>query len=350
MKILLTGVCGFAGSTIASALLEARANLDIVGVDNFSRAGSELNRARLRKLGVDVYHADIRLSSDIDTIGPVDWVIDAAANPSVLAGIGKDESSRQVIEHNLIGTINLLEYCKRHRAGIILLSTSRVYSMAALKKLRLSVKNDAFVPGAQKVRGFSNRGVIEGFPTDPPLSLYGTAKLASEHLIAEYSSYFQFPAFINRCGVLAGTWQFGKADQGIFSFWIHSFRMRKPLSYIGFGGKGYQVRDCFHPRDLVPVLLKQMKGGSGPLVCNFSGGMKNSMSLRQLTDWCSRRFGKQAVREVKQERAFDVPWLVLDSTLAKKAWNWQPRTSLYAILEEVAGFAESNPGWLNVTS
>ena len=35
-----------------------------------------------------------------------------------------------MIEHNLIGTINLLEYCKRAGAGFIMLSTSRVYSRA----------------------------------------------------------------------------------------------------------------------------------------------------------------------------------------------------------------------------
>src|SRR4051812_33134505 len=102
MKILLTGACGFAGSTIARSLLEARDDLNIIGIDNFSRAGSELNRAPLRKLGVKVRRADIRFASDVDAIEPVDWVIDAAANPSVLAGIGKQVSTREVIDNNLI--------------------------------------------------------------------------------------------------------------------------------------------------------------------------------------------------------------------------------------------------------
>jgi CDP-paratose 2-epimerase len=58
---------------------------------------------------------------------------------------------------------------------------------------------------------------------------------------------------MNRCGVLAGAYQFGKADQGIFSYWIHSWARRRPLTYIGFDGMGHQVRDCLHPRDLVPL-------------------------------------------------------------------------------------------------
>jgi CDP-paratose 2-epimerase len=61
---------------------------------------------------------------------------------------------------------------------------------------------------------------------------------------------FDFPVHVNRCGVLAGAGQFGKADQGIFAFWVHSYRNKRPLKFIGFDGAGHQVRDCLHPSDL----------------------------------------------------------------------------------------------------
>ena len=48
------------------------------------------------------------------------------------AGIDGRTSSRELVDHNLTGTINVLEYCKAHKAGFILLSTSRVYSIAPL--------------------------------------------------------------------------------------------------------------------------------------------------------------------------------------------------------------------------
>src|SRR5690606_887170 len=98
----------------------------IVGIDNFSRPGGELNRRPLQDLGIRVFPGDIRNASDLETLPPVDWVIDAAANPSVLAGVDGTTSSRQLLEHNLLGTVNVLELCKRHQAGLILLSTSRV--------------------------------------------------------------------------------------------------------------------------------------------------------------------------------------------------------------------------------
>jgi nucleoside-diphosphate-sugar epimerase len=68
---------------------------------------------------------------------------DPAANPSVLSGVDGKSNSRQVVEYNLFGTVNLLEYCKRAGAGFILLSTSRVYSIAALAKLPIEVEDRA---------------------------------------------------------------------------------------------------------------------------------------------------------------------------------------------------------------
>jgi CDP-paratose 2-epimerase len=349
MKIVLTGVCGFAGSTIAAGLLEARHGLEIIGVDNLSRPGSELNRVTMKKMGVRLHHLDVRSASDIGSLEAADWVIDAAANPSVLAGVSEGVTSRQVIEHNLIGTVNLLEYCKTHGAGFTLLSTSRVYSIAELTGLKLMVKGHAFQPVIQKVRGLSRAGVSEEFSTDPPLSLYGVAKRASEQLAIEYGTAFSFPVYVNRCGVLAGAGQFGKADQGIFSFWIHSYRWKKPLRYIGFDGLGHQVRDCLHPRDLVPLLLRQVDKGKGPAICNVSGGVRSGLSLRQLSDWCAERFGPHQVARNRQVRPFDLPWLVLDSSLAVKQWKWEPRIPVEKILDEIAEHAEKNPKWLEIS-
>ena len=117
MKILLTGICGFAGSTLARALLAERTGLELVGLDNLSRRGSHLNLEPLRALGIRIEHGDVRNASDVDALPAADALIDCAANPSVLAGIGPGPGSRQLVEHNLSGTLNLLEYCKRHRAA-----------------------------------------------------------------------------------------------------------------------------------------------------------------------------------------------------------------------------------------
>ena len=294
MKILITGISGFAGTSIAKSLLQSHSNLQIFGLDNFSRKGSELNISQLANLGIDLIRGDIRSQSDIDDLPKVDWVIDCAANPSVLAGLDGNSSSRQLLEHNLIGTINLLEYCKRHRAGLILLSTSRVYSASELSALPVKPTDNRFELQDCDLTGASRSGISEDFPTTAPLSLYGSSKLASETLILEYGYNFDFPVWINRCGVLAGAGQFGKADQGIFSFWIHSYKEKNPLKYIGFNGTGHQVRDALHPRDLVPLLSRQLMepNWDAPKIINVAGGIENSMFLKELSKLCADRFGQ----------------------------------------------------------
>lgn len=354
MKILLSGICGFAGSSIAHGLLDRDSGLEITGLDNLSRSGSHLNIEPLRQRGVKLLHADLRSPSDLESIATVDWIIDAAANPSVLAGVDGTTSSRQLIEHNLYGTVNLLELARKHCAGFILLSTSRVYSVKSLAEISVIVKNDRFGPDPSGVlpEGASSSGIAESFSTTPPLSLYGSSKLASECLALEYGETFEFPVWINRCGVLAGAGQFGRGDQGIFSFWINAYLRRVPLCYIGFDGAGHQTRDCLHPRDLLPVLRKQLatRETGKPRTVNFGGGKENSMSLAQLSKWCAERFGPHQVASDPKPRPFDVPWLVMDSRLAEQTWDWRPAMALEAVLEEIAGHAEAHPNWLEVSA
>ena len=353
MKILLSGACGFVGATLARSFVEA--GHQVFGFDNFIRPGSESNRAELKRIGVTLFHADIRAASDIDALPTADWVIDAAANPSVLAGVDGKTSSRQLIEHNLGGTINLLEYSKRHRAGFTLLSTSRVYSIAPLTALDVEVVDHAFRPSVTaqtKVAGLSAMGLDETFATTAPISLYGSTKLASEILALEYGETFDFPVFINRCGVLAGAGQFGRADQGIFAYWINSYRARRPLRYMGFGGHGHQVRDCLHPRDLIPLLEKQFarpKVLSEYRVINVGGGLNSAFSLYQLSAWCESRFGAHTVTADPLPRAFDIPWIVLDSGKASRVWDWQPQTPVLKVLDEIATHADNHPEWLSLS-
>jgi len=364
MHIIVTGICGFAGSVIARGLLEHMPGVRITGIDSLIRKGSETNLEPLRALGIDVRVGDIRNEENLADLPAVDWVLDCAANPSVLAGVDGQTSAKELLDHNLGGTIHLLEYCRKHNAGFILLSTSRVYSIPPLASLPVEVHHHAFRPvfdqsSLFQVSGFKSHpssisplGLTESFSTLPPISLYGSSKKCSELLALEYGMTFDFPVRINRCGVLAGAGQFGKADQGIFSFWIHSWARRKPLKYIGFGGGGHQVRDCLHPRDIVPLLVAQMSDPRRKVepILNVSGGIESAMSLAQLSAWCTERLGTHQVATDPNPRPFDIPWMVLDSSEVKEAWGWKPQTLMPEILEEIALHAEQHPEWLELVS
>ena len=352
MKILVTGACGFAGSTLIRRWVELGTH-ELFGLDNFVRPGSEQNRSTLRALGVAVRHADIRLASDFETLPAADVVVDAAANPSVLAGIDGHTSSRQLVEHNLLGTVNVLEYCRLHQATLVMLSTSRVYAMAPLSEVPVRVVNDAFEPNPNGTLppGLTPRGVDETFSTSPPVSLYGATKLASEQLALEYGATYDFPVWVNRCGVLAGAGQFGRTDQGIFAYWVNSWLRKRPLRYLGFGGRGYQVRDCLHPVDIVPLIEQQIAADvrGMPRVVNVSGGVSTARSLAQVSAWCRARLGDHTVEPVLDGRPFDVPWMVLDPARARTAWHWTPSRTTEDILEEILSHARQHSEWLDIS-
>jgi len=352
MNIVITGICGFVGSELAMELRARFAAARLSGVDNLSRRGSEGTRPALERAGIVVRHGDIRCWSDVEALGDADWVIDAAANPSVLAGVDGRSSGRQVVEHNLLGTVNLLEYCARRRAGFVLLSTSRVYSVAALQDLPLAVSSDAFAPraGSSWPSGAGPGGLAEAFSTSGPLSLYGATKRASEIVAAEYGDAYGFPVVINRCGVLAGAAQFGTAEQGIFSYWVRAWAAGRPLQYCGFGGAGHQVRDALHPRDLADLIERQIRDAPRAAgVWNIGGGPGNAMSLAQLSDWCRQRFGHRDVGVDVVPRRWDVPWIVMDATAAANRFGWRRTRSIAEILAEIADHHDRHPEWLAVS-
>jgi len=356
MRLLITGACGFVGSELCLALQEQLSDLEIIGLDNLSRRGSWRNLERLEQRGIRVLHGDIRQAADLEGLESQDWLIDAAANPSVLAGVDGKASSRQLVEHNLLGTVQMLEACKRWGGGIILLSTSRVYSIPPLAGLEVEVRNGAFTPTAPALAAIpelSAAGISEGFSTAAPVSLYGSTKLASEALALEYGEAFGLPVWINRCGVMAGAGQFGKADQGIFAFWLHSWREKRPLKYIGFDGYGHQVRDCLHPHDLAALVALQLQtceDSQKPKLVNVSGGLSSACSLNQLSQWCTERWGSNSVHSARTPRPYDLPWVVLDSSYAEKYWDWQPDFTLNSVLAEIANFADENPDWCSLSS
>jgi CDP-paratose 2-epimerase len=102
MSILITGGAGFVGANLALLLKDKYPDWRIVELDNLKRRGSELNIHLLQISGVDLRHGDIRNREDLRFDAEIDFVIDAAAEPSILAGL--QETPDYLINTNLEGT------------------------------------------------------------------------------------------------------------------------------------------------------------------------------------------------------------------------------------------------------
>ena len=158
-------------------------------------------------------------------------------------------------------------------------------------------------------------------------------------MIQEYCYLKKIPFVINRCGLLAGSGQLYKDDQGIVSFWINSWKKNKKLYYIGFNGRGYQTRDCLHPYDLATLISLQVKKIKKlkmyDKIFNVSGGMQSAFSLTELSNWCCKNISLKKIKSNLKNRKFDVKWLVLDNLKAKKKFNWKIKYNKNKIFREI---------------
>jgi CDP-paratose 2-epimerase len=344
MKLLITGGAGFVGSALAMSLKRNYPDYTIYALDNLKRRGSELNIARLRQAGVEFVHGDIRSKEDFDTIPAVDAVIEASAEPSVLAGL--DGTPDYLINTNLFGTVNCLNFALKHKAAFIFLSTSRIYPIKALENLNFKEGETRFeLTDDQSVAGVSSRGIAENFPLDGPRSLYGTTKLASELLIQEYNEFYGLKTVINRCGVITGPWQMGKIDQGVMVLWVAKHYFEQQLAYIGYGGTGKQTRDMLHVDDLYRLIdwqLHNLDVVNGEIL-NAGGGVDSSASLQELTKICQEVTGKTIpIREVAENRTADIRLYITDNTKVTALTGWKPEKGMREIVADIHAWLDEN--------
>jgi CDP-paratose 2-epimerase len=336
-RVLVTGGAGFVGANLAVSLRARHPDWEVVALDNLWRRGSELNLPRLADAGVRFEEADVREPADLDTMGELDALVECSAEPSALAGTGG--AADYVVHTNLVGAYNCLELCRRRGAQMVFLSTSRVYPYGAIDALRCRETDTRFELGDdQDVPGASAAGISEEFPLAGARTLYGATKLSAELLIAEYASNFGLPAVINRCGVIAGPWQMGKVDQGVFTYWMASFYFGRPLRYIGYGGRGKQVRDLLHVDDLVDLVDEQLADPAGwaGATCNVGGGRGCSLSLAETTEICRELTGNDVpVEHTTESRPGDVRIYLSDCARLFARTDWRPRRGARDVMEDL---------------
>jgi CDP-paratose 2-epimerase len=344
MNILITGGCGFVGSSLALYFKSVYPDYHIITMDNLKRRGSELNPSRLKYHGIEFHHGDIRFSSDFFQFDKIDLIIDAAAEPSVQAGL--TDSPDYLIETNFMGTYNTLEFARRVQAGIIFLSTSRVYSIPSLEGIPYYETTSRFeIDASKKAIGLSEKGINEDFDLNRFRSLYGTTKLASEMLVHEYNALFGLQTVINRCGVLTGPWQMGKVDQGFIVLWMAKHFWKGELSYWGYGGNGKQVRDILHIHDLFRLLDWQMHNFNSVNgnVFNVGGGLTSSVSLLELTTLCSIITGNTIpIQQITLNRKADIPIYISDNSKVNQFTGWSPQYTIENTLKEVFEWLSDN--------
>jgi CDP-paratose 2-epimerase len=337
MKIIITGGAGFVGSSLCIAIKTRYPNYEIVAFDNLRRRGSELNLTTLNEHGVVFVHGDIRNPEDVESLGGFDALVEASAEPSVLAGLDKDPT--YVINNNLYGSIHCFNACLKHQAKLVFLSTSRVYPIDRIESATFMENETRFnFTDNQKEKGISRLGVSEDLNLQGARSFYGTTKLSSELFIQEYSAFYGLKAAITRFGVIAGPRQMGKTDQGVVTLWMAKHFWKQPLKYIGYGGMGKQVRDILHVEDAVNLIDYQLHNIDkfNGKIYNAGGGLGSSASLLEMTLLCERITGNKInIDGFPQNRPADLRIYVTDNTKIENEIGWKPKKSIENVLKDI---------------
>ncbi|MFN4854379.1 MAG: NAD-dependent epimerase/dehydratase family protein [Bacteroidota bacterium] len=344
MKILITGGAGFVGSALCLQLKQKYPSYQIIALDNLKRRGSELNLSELKATGVLFFHGDIRSPEDIDAVGGFDVLVEASAEPSVMAGL--DSNPTYIINNNLSGSIHCFNACLKHKAKLIFLSTSRVYPIERIEKAGFVEEETRFSFSPEQTEaGISREGISEELSLLGPRSFYGTTKLASELLIQEYAEFYKLDAAITRFGVIAGPRQMGKTDQGVVTLWMARHYWKSPLKYIGYGGMGKQVRDILHVDDLVRLVDMQIHDirRFQNKIYNAGGGLQNSASLLEMTAICEKITGNKITISREQEnRPADLRLFITNHSQLTESTGWRPQKSVEDVFVDIFAWIGKN--------
>ena len=322
MKMLITGGCGFLGSSIASKVLENRKH-DLYILDSLYRAGSRDNLNWLKGLGkFEFYKEDICskevVEKIIKRIKP-DIIFHLAGQVAMSTSI---ENPFFDFEVNAAGTLNVLEAIRNYSTDTILIysSTNKVYgSLGWVKYTELERKYIA--------KDFPN-----GFPEDIPLefhSPYGCSKGAADQYVLDFARLYGLRTAVFRHSSMYGSRQFGTYDQGWISWFCQkALETKKGLLKESFtiSGDGKQVRDALFADDMVNLYLRavenieKIKGNA----FNIGGGAKNSLSLLELFDILEEKLDIKLKYIQKPWRFSDQKVFIADISKITKMCGWSP--------------------------
>lgn len=301
-RIAVVGA-GFIGTHVAAGLLEAGAELTVINRSPLD----ERKRAALAGARVAVVDASAR-----ELIRPhladVDHVVYCAS------GLMPAESNRDPVadaQLSLPPLLHVLELLReRPGAGLTYLSSGgTVYGP----------------PQAELID--------ERHPTEP-ITSYGIMKLTGEKYALMHQRLYGVPVRILRCANVFGEHQPATRSQGVIAVFLDRIARGEPVPLYGDGSI---VRDFVYVGDVVALILRTIATAGGPTTLNVGTG--EGASLTRIVELIERVTGLTAPIERLPDRGYDVSRIVLDIALARREFDFAPRSLEDGLWRTVNGSA-----------
>jgi UDP-glucose 4-epimerase len=300
---LVTGAAGFIGSTLVDRLLAE--GHDVVGIDNLS-TGLVANleqadcRNRLHTGRFTLFRADIQapeLAGIVAGTNP-DAVFHLAAQVDLRASVSDPQFDAR---SNVLGTINVLEACRR--AGV-----QRVVYAAS---------------------GGSRYGAPASLPVNEtaelnPLSPYAAAKVAGEMYVRAYAGMYGLAPICLGLANVYGPRQNPLGEAGVFAVFGSRMISGRPVTVYGDGSS---TRDYVYVDDVVDAFVR---AGQAPLttVGTYNIGTGRQTTVEEVHRLIAAAIDGAPMPSYAAARTGELQAIALDATKAEKELGWKPTVDL----------------------
>ncbi len=307
MKILVTGGAGFIGANLVRLLLSEHHQVRVL--DNFSVGRPEY----LAGLDLEIIKGDIlNPETAARAVMDIDGVVHLAAQtgvPGSLADPGRDCAA------NIIGTLNLLEACRKVEG-----------SRPKVKRFVFASSNAPL--GRQPPPASEDKAPL-------PISPYGASKLAGEGYCLAYHGSWGLGTVVLRFANLYGPYS-GHKNSVVAKF----FKDIRANGQITIDGDGQQTRDFIYVKDLCRAILLALESDISGEVFQIATGVETSIIA--LADMVQQVMEQNVAVEHNPPRLGDIRKNYSAIGKVRETLGWEPRTRLENGLREMWKWLENS--------
>ena len=337
-NILVTGGAGFIGSNFIHSLLESEELLKIINLDALTYAGSLDNLTSVaddeRYTFINGNICDRELVINLLRQYQIDTVVHFAAESHVDRSI---TNPGQFIETNVVGTMSLLDACRRvwleekllplHEVRFHHVSTDEVYGTLQ--------PND---PAFSETTAYA------------PNSPYAASKASSDHLVRAYHHTYGLPVTVTNCSNNYGPYQF---PEKLIPLILLNALAGKPLPVYG---DGQQIRDWLYVADHCAAIKLVITRGRVGETYNL-GGNNQPSNLEIVNQICtlldemlpSEKPYQSLIQFVADRPGHDRRYAI-NLTKTQTELGWEPRESLTTGLRKTVAWYLANGEWIAAIS
>jgi len=344
-QFLLIGGAGFIGSELQK-VIDPRT---ITVYDKFTSISHSTNTLRQSaNSGAEVVVGDVCNRDDVESFVRTSPAPEGLLYLAAETGTGRSLYNCHLNANvNVAGLANVLDMLAKYEKfpkRIVLTSTRAVYGEGPYRNKDTS---EIYYP-APRSRAQLDAGTFE-FPnsapiaanasqhTPRPVNVYGSTKLAQEHLLLNWAQSFGIPLYIFRLQNVYGAGQsLSNPYTGVL---IHFIRQLKAGNSIHIFEKGGITRDFVHVSDVARLLKLGLLGDGTPGI--YDCGSATRVALEDVAEILRKIVDGPPIICTTEYRLGDVRHATADITETLRHFNWQPEISLTSGLEDLFSWAYS---------